>query len=764
MTLKTGRLDALKTVVLLASFAALLPLFLPSVSEAAPAEDRFTAPQRAYWAFQKVVRPPVPTTEMSAWARNPIDHFIAAKLAKRGIAPSADTDRITLLRRVTLDLIGLPPTPEEAKAFLEDSSPQAYDKVVDRLLASPAYGERWGRHWLDLARYAESDGFADDTVRPNAWRYRDYVIKSFNEDKPYDRFVKEQIAGDELWPDNLDARLGTAFNRQYGDEPDTRFLYVRRQETLNEITDAVGSVFLGMTYECARCHDHKFDPILHADYYRLQAFFANTVADDKIVVKAPDELAAYRAELAPWLEKTQTIREKMEAILAVKRKQAYDTSFYKYTPEIQKLLSTPDAELSTRDKIADNWAAGSPHLNVPDDVLISGLKGEDKEAYQALQKELDQFKDIYPGDLPIGSGMVDLSLEAPPTHVLAVGAVESPLQEVQPGFLTILDPGPAKIEPPVGVESTGRRSALAHWIASPENPLTARVMVNRLWHYHFGTGIVANPSDFGSMGFGPSHPELLDWLAAEFVSSGWSVKKMHRLIVTSSTYRQSSTYREDAGAVDSANRLLWRFPRIKMEGESIRDSTLFVSGLLNSKMGGPSVLPPLPPNMNVSRKWGWETTLDPEEQNRRSVYIFVRRNVLYPMLQEMNSPDTLRSCAQRDSTVTATQALTLLNSDLVLGWAQGFGSRVLKEAGSDLDAQIDYAYRLAYSRPPTASERDMALTFFSRHEAIVAKRVAANEKLALPEFIPEGVDKARAVALVDFSQMLLNSNEFVYRN
>jgi hypothetical protein len=454
----------------------------------------------------------------------------------------------------------------------------------------------------------------------------------------------------------------------------------------------------------------------------------------------------------------------MEAILAVKRKEAYDTSYYKYTPEIQKLLSTPDAELSPRDKIADNWAAGSPHLNVPDDVLIRGLKGEDKEAYEALQKELDQYKDIYPGDLPIGSGMVDLNREAPPTHVLAVGAVESPLQEVQPGFLTILDPEPAKIVPPAGMESTGRRTALANWIASPDNPLTARVMVNRLWHYHFGTGIVSNPSDFGSMGFGPSNPELLDWLAAEFVSNGWSIKKMHRLIVTSATYRQSSAYREDAGKVDSSNRLLWRYPRVKMEGEAIRDSTLYVSGLLNSKMAGPSVLPPLPPNMNVSRRWGWETTSDPAEQNRKSVYIFVRRNVLYPMLQEMNSPDTLRSCAQRDSTVTAPQALTLLNSDLVLGWAQGFSSRVLKEAGSSVPAQIDYAYRLAYSRPPTASEKDTALTFFGRHEGIVEKRIAADEKVALPEFMPEGVDKAHAVALVDFCQMLLNSNEFVYRN
>ena len=735
------------------------------LSEATPpAKDRFTAPQRRYWAFQKVVRPPVPASATPTWARNPIDHFISAKLAEKSIAPSPEADRTTLLRRVTLDLIGLPPTPEETEAFLADKSPEAYEKVVDRLLASPAYGERWARHWLDLARYAESDGFADDLTRPNAWRYRDYVIQSFNEDKPYDRFIQEQIAGDELWPENLNSRLATAFNRHYSDQPDARFLFTRRQETLNDITDTVGSVFLGLTFECARCHDHKFDAILQADYYRLQAFFANVVADDKVVVLPADKLTAHHLQLAPWLEKTKPIREKMEAILAERRKRNYDTSYDKYSPDIQKILSTPDSELTARERLIDYWANHSPHLVAPDDALIAGLKGEKKKEFEALKKELEQYKDLYPGDLPTGSAMVDLSGEAPPTHVLGGGVDTQTREEVQPGFLTILDPNDPKIEPPADGRSTGRRSVLARWIASADNPLTARVMVNRVWHYHFGTGIVANPSDFGVMGFGPSNPKLLDWLADEFVKNGWSLKTMHRLMVTSSTYRQSSAYRADAAKLDSANRLLWRFPRQRLEGEAIRDSALFVSGLLNQELGGPSVFPPLPPNINHSKTWVWEASPSVHQQNRRSIYIFVRRNLRYPMLEVMDMPDTQVSCARRQNTLTAPQALTMLNSDVASGWAQGFGARVLREAGADLHALIERAYRLAYSRPPTPSEKDLALTFFNRHEKILATRLAASEKLALPVEIPTGVSKVQAAALVDFCLMLLNSNEFVYRN
>ena len=727
---------------------------------AAPAKDKFTARQRSYWAFQKVVRPAVPAVKQAGSVRNPIDAFILAKLEGKGIAPNPEVDKVTLLRRVTLDLIGLPPAPAEVDAFLADNSADAYEKVVTRLLASPQYGERWARHWLDLARYAESEGFKADEFRPNVWRYRDYVIKSFNEDKPYDRFVKEQLAGDEMWPNDFDARVATAFNRHSPDESNARNLFQRRQEILNDITDTVGATFLGLTYACARCHDHKFDPILQADYYKLQAFFANVGHVDAFPMISKEQQAEYNAKLAVWEEKTKSIRGEMKALIEPQRKKIATELFEKYPAEIQAAILKPGGERTPME-----WQMAfkaKPYMNPGDKEVAAALRGAARQNYQALEEELKKFSDLHPGELPMGAGMIDVTNKAPATHILAVGSYERPLDEVQPGFLTIIDPEPAKIVQPEGAQSTGRRAALANWIASPENPLTARVMVNRLWHYHFGQAIVPNPSDFGVMGGARTHPELLDWLADEFVRNGWSMKKMHRLIVTSNTYRQSSQYREEAANADSDNKLLWRFPRHRLEGEAVRDSALQVSGLLNLKMSGPGVYPQLPPGMTTGyTKW---ISSQPEEQNRRSVYISVRRNLRYPMIEVLDMPDTHESCARRDTTTSAPQALTYLNSEMVLGWAQAFAGRVMQEAGADVNKQIETAYRYAYSRKPNGSEKDTALTFFNRHKQIVAERAAANEKLALPATVAEGVDQAQAVALVDFCHMLLNSNEFVYRN
>jgi hypothetical protein len=344
--------------------------------------------------------------------------------------------------------------------------------------------------------------------------------------------------------------------------------------------------------------------------------------------------------------------------------------------------------------------------------------------------------------------------------VLSVGVYDAPLQEVEPGFLTILSPAAAKIEPLQGQDSTGRRAALANWLADPKNPLPARVMVNRLWHHQFGRGIVATPSDFGSMGERPTHPQLLDWLAAEFVRQGWSMKAMHRLLVTSNTYRQSSSYSEAAAKVDPQNRLLWQFPRQRLEGEVIRDSGLAVAGLLNTKMGGPSVFPELPPGMES--RGGWKVNEDPAERNRRSVYIFVRRNTRYPMLESLDMPDTHESCGRRNMTTTAPQALTLLNSKLTLEWAQAFAARVLSIAGSVARQQVESAYQLAYSRNPDATELQTALGFLERQRGIIAARQGGT--LALPTPAPEPSDRPAAAALVDLCHMLMNSNEFVYRN
>jgi hypothetical protein len=737
-------------------------LILPGLAaETAPSAsgDPFKPSQRKYWAFQPVRRSAVPEVTSKQWVHNPIDAFIARKLEEKGITPAPEASRVTLLRRAYFDLIGIPPTVEEVDAFLADRSPRAYEKVVDKLLASPLYGERWGRHWLDLARYAESDGFRADDIRANAWRYRDYVIRSFNEDKPYDRFVQEQIAGDEMWPDSLEAHVATAFNRHYPDEYNAQNLRQRRQQILDDMTDTVGAVFLGMTFECARCHNHKFDPILQADYYRLQAFFSNTSADDEFPMMPKEEYAAWKAKRAVWEEKTADIRKAMSELLIPAREKSRKSRYMAYVDEVQQALDKP---VAARTPI-ELWMADKAKyfMNPSEQGLAGGLKGEAKENYKKLAEQLNEFGHLDPGPLPKGTGLTELTSTPIPTHVLSAGAYNRPLQEVQPGFMTILSPGDAQIEPPAGGTSTGRRTALAKWLTSPENPLAARVMVNRLWHHHFGRGIVPTPSDFGVMGERRTHPELLDWLAAEFVSSGWSLKHMHRLIMTSSAYRQSSDFRPDAAAKDSANRLLWRFERRRLESESIRDTALQVSGLLNPKMYGPSVKPPLPTGVPDGP---WKTSTDVADQRRRSIYTFIRRNNLYPMLDVFDMPDTHLSCGRRGTTTTALQALTYLNSDQTVDWARAFAGRVIAQAGADRSRQVDAAWRMAYSRPPSGPEKDTALTFLDQDAKTVAGRNEPGAKLTVPDNLPASVDATEAAALVDFCHALMNSSEFVYIN
>ncbi len=717
--------------------------------------ETFSQRQREFWSFQQVKPQTPPAVKNAAWARNAIDRFIIAKLEAKNISPGPAADKVTLLRRATFDLAGVPPTPAEVDAFLADRSPDAFEKVVDRLLASPAYGERWGRHWLDLARFAESEGFKSDEARPNAWRYRDYVIDSLNRDKPYDRFVQEQIAGDEMWPESAEAHVATGFGRHYPDESNARNLQQRRQEILDDITDTTGSVFLGLTYGCARCHNHKFDPILQADYYRLQAFFANTAADDHIVMLSREQLAAYRQRKAVWEEKTSDIRAKMAALLEPVKQHTVQDYFEKYPPEIQAMILKPATERSPYE--TQMWAKAKPYLGMSDDDAAKQLKGEPKKAYDALKSELAKFSDLDPGELPEGIGLADLGRVAPATHVLGVGVYDAPKEEVQPGFLTLLDPAPAKIVAPAGLESTGRRTALAKWLTDPANPLPARVMVNRVWHYHFGRGIAGTPSDFGLMGERPTHPELLDWLTQEFVRSGWSLKQLHRLIMNSAVYQQASDFRKDAAEIDSGNRTLWAFPRHRLESEVIRDSSLQVAGLLNAKVGGPSVFPDLPEGMPAPRG-GWKLS-SADERNRRSVYIFVKRNARYPLMEAFDMPDTHESCSRRDVTVTAPQALAMLNDKVALEWARGFAGRALGAPDP-----VEAAYRLAYSRKPDAWEKDTVATFFHKQKPVIEARLARGEKLALPAGLPENVDPAYAAAFVDFCQMILNSNEFVYRN
>ena len=645
---------------------------------------------------------------------------------------------------------------------MADDAPGAFERLVDRLLSSPRYGETWGRHWLDLARYAESEGFKSDETRPNAWRYRDYVIESLNADKPYDRFVQEQIAGDELWPESPEARIATGFNRHYPDESNAAILMQRRQEILLDITDTVGSVFMGLTYGCAKCHDHKFDPILQSDYYRMQAFFTNVSADDEIHLMTPEQRDERDRMQTKWNEATKAIRAEMDELLEAKRADAFQTQVNRRSPDTQAAFDKPASERTMYERLLFRQHMWQMRYH-NDARLANSLKDEAKARYKELEVELASFDHLKPVELPLGSGISELGPEAPKTHVLSFANYAAPQEEVEPGFLTLLAPGPAAYTPALDGRSSGRRTALATWLTDPANPLPSRVMVNRLWHYHFGRGIVSTPSDFGMMGETPSHPQLLDWLASEFVRSDWSIKQMHRTIMTSATYRQSSAHREGPAAADGKNRLLWRFPVQRMSGEVVRDSMLAVSGRLNSGFGGPSVYPALPQGAPDPRG-GWEVPERKHEQDRRSVYVFVRRNSRYPMLEALDMPDTHESCARRSTTTTAPQALALLNSKHTLRWAAGLAGRIVDEAGTDRARQIEAGFRLAYSREPDAWERDTVLTFFDTQGRILAEREAAGEELLLPDRMHDSMGSVEAATVVDFSHMLMNSNEFVFRN
>lgn len=746
-------------------FSALLLLRDASAAE----EKAFTDRDRTHWAFQPITKVEPPKVPDSKWGRNAIDAFVLLAQQQGRIVPAPMADKPTLLRRASLDLIGLPTTPQELDDFLADTSPDAFRKVVDRLLASPHYGERWARHWLDLARYAESEGFKNDETRPNAWRYRDYVIRSFNDDKPYDRFVQEQIAGDELWPDDPAALVATSFNRHYADESNARNLMQRRQEILNDITDTVGAVFTGMTYACARCHDHKFDPILQTDYYRLQAFFANTAARDNVPLLEPAAQKTHADKLAAWEAMTKDIRAELNSIEEPHRKEIVQDFFEKYPPEIQASLNKPEAERNPFERQmawkAMQYLDPKSHEYIAGPGAISGkLKGETKTRWLELKKQLDAYE--HPGPIPVASAMMDLGADAPKTFLLNRGLYDKQKDEVEPGLLKILYPQAAKVparKPSAAPASTGRRAELARLLTDPQNPLTARVMVNRVWHHHFGRGIVGTTSDFGLKGDQPTHQLLLDWLASEFVRGGWSLKALHRLIINSSTYQQSSVHREAAAKIDPQNKLLWRFPRQRLEGEVIRDASLAVAGMLNPRMGGPSIFPELPAGMPTPRG-GWKVNEDTSERNRRSVYVFVRRNTRYPMFDSFDMPDPHESCSRRNVTTSPVQALTLLNSRLTLEWAQGFAGRVLDNAGPDRKKQVEVAYRLAYGRSPEKAERKIADEFFRTHRTLLSQRDDKTAPLALPTGISESVDPVHAAVLVDFCHALLNANEFVYRN
>ncbi|MBI3851571.1 MAG: DUF1553 domain-containing protein [Verrucomicrobia bacterium] len=817
-----------------------------------------------HWAFKAPVRPQVPSVKKTDWPRNKIDNFILAKLEQNKLVPSPEADRVTLIRRLSFDVLGLPPSPEDVDQFVQDKSSDAYEKLVERLLASPRYGERWARHWLDVVRFAESDGFETNLQRPNAWPYRDYVIRAFNEDKPYDQFVLEQLAGDTLGSDEATAFIvGGPWDRVKS--PDIQLTLQQRNDELHDMVSTTGSAFLGLTVGCARCHDHKFDPISQTDYYAMQAIFAGVQHGERVLhtpdyeqrVKAADELRPVLAELskklerfeslaqiqASWPSETSAVASDSQSSPATNRFPYLRSPVHprknvdRFAPVEAKsvrftILETTDSEpcideleiVSAEEKprnvalagkgakaSASGTYAGSDlhkleHINdgkygngrswisseqgkgwvqieLPDHVVIDKIiwardreekftdrlatkykievatqtdqwklvaSSDDRRPYKAgakaqsdysadglpagaaeeLQSLLDQikliekqlkqstdFQQVYAGKF----------VKPERTYRLFRGDPMQKREAVKPAALSEFG---KRIELPEDAPDTERRLALARWIINPQNPLTARVMVNRLWQHHFGEGLVGTPSDFGRNGIKPSNPELLDWLATEFMARGWSLKAMHRLILLSSTYRQSTKPNPHALTIDASNRMLWRFPPLRLEAEPIRDAILSVSGKLDLKMGGPG-FDLFEPNDNYVKVYNSKKEFGPADW-RRMVYQSKPRMQLDDTFGAFDCPDAGQIAPKRNASTTPLQALNLLNSSFMLQQSGFFAERLKQEAGNDPKAQARRAFWLAFGRESTKSE------------------VAASVKLI------------KESGLSIFCRALFSANEFLY--
>ncbi len=758
-----------------------------STAPAAHAGRKITEADRNWWAFVKPVRREAPAFDDTRWKSNPVDAFIFNKLRERELKPAARAEKWTLVRRAYLDLTGLPPTPDEADAFVRDNSPRAFSDLVNRLLASPHYGERWGRHWLDVARYADSGGYEQDFTYPDAWRYRDYVIRAFNQDKPYDRFIREQIAGDELDLSlsdeaDQDSLIATGFHRvgatvgfRERDNPQYRYTY------LDDLIGTTTRAFLGLTVSCARCHDHKFDPISQLDYYRLMAVFYPYVNYNHPLAPAA-EVAAYRVRETAVAAETEPLRQKLREIEEPSRRAAFEKKLATFPADIQAAVRTPPEKRTEGQKLLAEQV-----LSIRGGNYRSLMKPEDRAAADALTRRIKELEKQLPAPLPVAMGIRDgdyrlapmgpgdeeapgkgskgkdeevnesyvpvlgKTYRPPKAHFLEAGDYQSPGATIDPGFIEIItDAGtPVAIQPADGRVTTGRRRALADWVASANNPLTARVMVNRIWQHHFGRGLVATPSNFGRLGRKPSHPELLDWLATEFVRSGWSVKFMHRLIMNSETYQMASGYAAgEAMEIDPENTYLWHFPPRRLEGEAIRDSILAASGKLNLKAGGPAYFPPVPKRVRQSVAKGiWTENEEGPDVWRRGVYAYSKRGMKFPMFEVFDQPDPNVTCERRSVSTVPTQALTLLNNEFVVQQARLFAERILRLSGSEQSAQVRAAYMIALAREP--GEREMA-----GNMAFLNRQLAAHRGSASPEL----------EAAADLCDVILNLNEFLYIN
>jgi hypothetical protein len=700
-----------------------------------------TDESKNYWCYRPVKPPAVPAVKDRAWVRNPIDAFLLAKIEAKGLAPAAPADRVALCRRACYDLTGLPPTPEQVDAFVSDRSPAAWEKLIGKLLDSPQYGEQWGRHWLDVVRFAETNGYERDGPKPYAWRFRDYVIKSFNDDKPYDQFVREQLAGDEMAGYNPDAVIATGYYRLglWDDEPADP--QQARFDELDDFVTTTAQGFLGMTMNCARCHDHKRDPIPQADYYRLLAFFADVPRYDGnrdtrsavalTDITPPDRRAAYEDDFSK--------RDARKAELTAALRRIEDEAIKKLPAEDQRAAEGPERPQVLR-------------------KIKPLLTAEQAADHARLRQELASLRAVpEPPGRTLALSVNHCPLSPPDTFVMARGNPHAPGAKVEPGFPTVLGfPAPTIPKPEKGAKSSGRRTVLADWVASRDNPLTARVLVNRLWQHHFGRGLVPTPNDFGKLGEPPTHPELLDWLADDFMKGGWRVKRLHKLIMMSSAYQMSSKApltptlspegrgQGEGLKLDPANALWWRFPMRRLTAEEVRDSILAASGRLNLKAGGPGVFPKIPKEVLAGQSRpgeGWEQS-PPDEAARRSVYVHVKRSLLVPILSHHDQADTDSSCPVRYTTTVPTQALGMLNGEFTNEQAAAFAERLRKEAPDDVAAQVRRAVRLTTGRQPGDDE--------------VRKDVAFIKGMRTRHGLTE------AAALKQYCLLALNTNEFIY--
>ena len=762
-----------------------LSLLLGLAAAAAPAAQdppaapvKPTATTNRWSPYQPVKTPEIPAVKRKGWVRTPIDAFVLAKLEEKGLSPSPEADRAAYIRRATLDAWGLLPTPEEVRAFVNDRSPNAQEKLVDRLLASNHFGERQARRWLDLARYADSAGFQNDNTRPNNWRYRDYVINAFNQDKPFNRLIQEQIAGDELWPDSQEAKVATGFLAGYPDNSNSRDLVQRKYQIATDMTDLVGETFLAATIGCARCHNHKADKVSQKEYFQLQAFFANTSFDEKapLADKAAHDLAFEKAQAA-YREATRDIRAQQKAILDSVREKGLKYHKDRYLTDSREAIFKPQNEWSALDRwvnfrlqsvTTDNDIASYLKLSATDrdSAEYDAANVEKWKAYDRLNVALKAFDHLKPtrGSLTLTTATELGHADAPPTFVRFGGVHERPTDEVQPGLPALWAGGAFTPVIAPTATSSGRRTALANWIASPSNPLTARVFVNRVWSQYFASGIVATVADFGRAGQKPTHPELLDYLADDFVKKGWSVKQLERQILLSSVYRQSSSARGDVAQADPENKLLAVFPRKRLEAEEIRDALLYASGQLDDAQGGPAVFPPVPGNLNAGNLW--EVSKDERDHRRRSIYVFVRRSVPYPLIQTFDPANPSQPHHKRDVTTTPLQALTLFNSDIVFGWSQALAGRVIREAGADESAQLDRLYQILFSRQPSKVEKAALKDFLNNEEFVIQHKTAGGRfEIAVPTGLQAGQlrNPIRSAAFVDLVHTVANSNDFAYR-